>query len=140
MTSRSGHRLGAATVTWVSQASFKPPLIMVAVRKSGNVFQCLLESACAAVHVVGIHQLDLARKFFSPTAPGIGEINGEPFMDGKTSAPILQNLPAYVECRVHDIVGERGDHAVVVMEIVEAECREKVRPLTMADTPWEYCG
>ncbi|MCI3952948.1 MAG: hypothetical protein K0R53_2446, partial [Burkholderiales bacterium] len=28
LTSRSAERYGAATVTWVSQASFKPPLLM----------------------------------------------------------------------------------------------------------------
>ena len=31
LTSRSEDRYGAATVTWVSQASFKPPLVMAAV-------------------------------------------------------------------------------------------------------------
>lgn len=35
ITSSSGERYGAATVTWVSQASFKPPLVMAADR--GNV-------------------------------------------------------------------------------------------------------
>jgi flavin reductase (DIM6/NTAB) family NADH-FMN oxidoreductase RutF len=41
LTSRSGDKYGAATVTWVSQASFKPPLLMAALRKDGSVFQCL---------------------------------------------------------------------------------------------------
>jgi len=44
LTSRSEGRYGAATVTWVSQASFKPPLIMAAVRRESNVFECLSES------------------------------------------------------------------------------------------------
>jgi hypothetical protein len=35
---------------------------------------------------------------------------------------------------------ELGDHAVVVMEVVEAECRGDVRPLTVAASPWEYGG
>jgi hypothetical protein len=48
LTSRTGDRYGAATVTWVSQVSFKPPLVMAAVRRESNVFKCLAESRIAA--------------------------------------------------------------------------------------------
>ena len=41
ITSRYGEDYGAATVTWVSQASFRPPLIMAAIRPGSNVFKCL---------------------------------------------------------------------------------------------------
>lgn len=140
MTSRHGDHYGAATVTWVSQASFKPPLIMAAVRTDSNVFKCMVGSRIAAIHIVGSHQQDLARKFFSPTAPGGGRINGEPISEGVTSAPILHNLPAYLECRVLQILDGVGDHAVVILEVVEAACREEVRPLTIAESPWEYGG
>jgi flavin reductase (DIM6/NTAB) family NADH-FMN oxidoreductase RutF len=49
-------------------------------------------------------------------------------------------LPAHVECHVEQIVDTRGDHAVVILRAVEAECQERVRPLTMAETPWKYGG
>jgi len=29
---------------------------------------------------------------------------------------------------------------LVVLEVLEAGCREQVRPLTIADSPWEYGG
>jgi hypothetical protein len=48
LTSRSEDRYGAATVTWVSQALFKPPLLMVAVRRESHVFKCMTESRIAA--------------------------------------------------------------------------------------------
>jgi len=140
LTSRSGNRYGAATVSWVSQASFKPPLIMTAVRTESNVFKCLAESRSAVLHIVGDRQQDVARRFFFPTHAECGTINGEAFMDGRTAAPVLPNLPAYIECQVERIVDTDGDHAVVILRVVEAECREQVRPLTMADTPWEYGG
>ena len=116
LTSRSEDRYGAATVSWVTQVSFRPPLIMVAVRRDSNVFKCLAQSRNAVLHVVGDRQQDIARRFFFPTRAGSGTINGEPFADGKTAAPVLPNLPAHIECR------------------------EPMRPLTMADTPWEYGG
>src|SRR5436853_814656 len=140
LTSRSEDRYGAATVTWVSQASFKPPLIMAAVRTESNVFKCLAESRSAVLHVVGDRQQEIARRFFFPTHAVGGTINGEAFMEGRTAGPVLPNLPAYIECKVERIVDTDGDHAVVILRVVEAECRDQVRPLTMADTPWVYGG
>src|SRR5207344_1796351 len=124
LTSRSEDRYGAATVTWVSQVSFRPPLIMAAVRRDSNVFKCLAESGVAALHIVGDGQQETARKFFFPTRANCTTINGEPFADGKTAAPILVNLPAHVECQVERVVDPDGDHALVILRVVEAESRE----------------
>jgi flavin reductase (DIM6/NTAB) family NADH-FMN oxidoreductase RutF len=140
LTARREDRYGAATVTWVSQVSFKPPLIMAAVRRESNVFKCLAYSRIAALHIVGNGQQDIAKRFFFPTRANCTTINGEPFVEGKTAAPILANLPAHIECQVERIVDTDGDHAVVILRVVEAECREQVRPLTIAETPWEYGG
>jgi flavin reductase (DIM6/NTAB) family NADH-FMN oxidoreductase RutF len=140
LTSRCTDRYGAATVTWVSQASFKPPLLMAAVRTESNVFKCLRESGIAALHIVSVEQQDIARRFFCATDAAPGTINGEPFAEGRTAAPILANLPAHIECRVQQIVDTDGDHAIVILRVVEAECRRQFRPLTIADSPWEYGG
>ena len=140
LTSRCENRYGAATVTWVSQASFKPPLIMAAVRRESNVFKCLSESRAAVLHIVGEQQQEIARRFFSATEAAGGTINGEPFAEGTTAAPVLASLPAHVECRVERIVETDGDHAVVILQVVEAVCPEQVRPLTIAESPWEYGG
>ena len=139
VTSSSGAQHGAATVTWISQASFKPPLVMAAIRPESHVFRCLAESGVAAIHILECDQQDMAQRFFSPTRVLDGTINGEPFVPGVTHAPILKNARAHVECVVRHIF-TRGDHAVVVMEVVEAECHGQIRPLTVAASPWEYGG
>ncbi|HEY2981900.1 MAG TPA: flavin reductase family protein [Anaerolineales bacterium] len=76
----------------------------------------------------------------SPARAERGTINGEPFAEGRTAAPVLADLPAHIECQVERIVDTDGDHAVVILRVVEAECREQVRPLTIAETPWQYGG
>ena len=139
MTASNGTRHGAATLTWVSQASFKPPLVMAAVRQTSNVFQCLAESRVAAIHILDADQQDMAQRFFSTTRVVDGTINGEPFEPGVTRAPILKNARAHVECEVRHIF-DRGDHAVVVLEVVAAGCDGEVHPLTVAASPWEYGG
>lgn len=141
LTSRDGVRLGAATVTWVSQVSFKPPLLMIAIRKNSNLFRCVRASRIAALHVLGRNDQPIAQKFFSPIAKGgVTTLNGEPFTEGVTSAPILKNLPAYLECKVVEIDDRHGDHALCILEVVEAALREEVHPLTVFDSPWEYGG
>ena len=140
MTTRSGERSCAATVTWVSQASFRPPLIMAAVRKDSRIFECLSESRIAALNILTHAQLDLARKFFLHTPGQEGSFDGERFADGVTSAPVLQSAPAYVECRVCRILDDVGDHAVVVMEVVHARCRQNAHALSVAESPWKYGG
>ena len=140
MTSRTSDRYGGATVTWVSQASFRPPLIMAAIRKDSNVFRCLSESGLAAIHVLASTQQDLAQRFFAPTRVSDGQMNAEPLREGKTSVPILQNAPAYVECRVRRIMDDLGDHVIVILEVLEAECRQQTQPMTIAESPWQYGG
>jgi flavin reductase (DIM6/NTAB) family NADH-FMN oxidoreductase RutF len=140
LTARCADRYGAATITWVSQASFKPPLITAAVRRESNVFKCLAESRSAVLHIVADRQEEIARRFFFPTQAGIGTINGEPFAEGRTAAPVLTNLPAHLECSVEQIIDTEGDHALVVLRVLEAECRGQFRPLTIEDSPWEYGG
>lgn len=140
LTSSCEGRHGGATVTWVSQASFRPPLLMAAVRKDSNVFKCLAESKLAALHVLSADQQDLARRFFTPTSVCGSLMNGEPFTEGKTTVPVLKNAPAYAECRVLRLVDDVGDHAVVIMEVLEAECRQHVDPMTVAESPWRYGG
>ena len=131
ITSASDGRYGAATVTWMSQASFKPPLVMAAIRPESTVFKCLCESRVAAVHILEANQQAMAQRFISPTRVADDTINGEPFVPGATRAPILQNASANFECLVRQIV-RLGDHAIVIMEVIEAVCRREIRPLTVA--------
>jgi flavin reductase (DIM6/NTAB) family NADH-FMN oxidoreductase RutF len=140
ITSVHGDQYGGATVTWLSQASFTPPLVMAAIRKESNVFRCMQQSGVAAIHLVGRDQEAVAQRFFTPTKVENGCMNVEPFRLGKTSAPILQNAPAYIECQVRHILDDLGDHAIVVLEVIEAECVQIVHPLTVAESPWEYGG
>jgi flavin reductase (DIM6/NTAB) family NADH-FMN oxidoreductase RutF len=113
---------------------------MVALRKDGSVYQCLLESRMAVLHVLDSGQRDLAQKFFAATEQSHGTLNGEPYSDSKTGAPILDNLGAYLECKVIEIIEKHGDHAVVILEATDAVIRRDIQPLTVTDSPWQYGG
>ena len=138
LTSRSAGQYGAATVTWVAQASSKPPLLMVALRRDSNVFRCLAASGSAAPPPARAGCAP--GRFFYPTDAAVGAINGEPLIESIDIAPVLRNLPDHIQCRVDRIIDTEGDHAVVILAVTGARCRKNVRPLRLADTTWQYGG
>jgi flavin reductase (DIM6/NTAB) family NADH-FMN oxidoreductase RutF len=119
LTAESPAGTAAATVNWVTQASFAPPLVAVGVKADSGIHAIIKESNTFALNVLGKGQQALAFTFFKPATREGSTISGEPFRAGTTGAPILSNAPAYVECRLVATV-EQGDHSIFVGEVVEA--------------------
>ncbi len=112
-------RLAAATVNWVTQASFEPPLVVVGVKTDSHAFPVIKASGAFALNVLGKGQQSLAFAFFKSVTPDGDTIAGQRFRRGTTGAPVLESTPAFVDCRLVDTV-ERGDHAIMVGEVVDA--------------------
>ena len=110
--------VAAATVNWVTQASFAPPLVAVGVKADSHAHPLIKDSKAFVLHVLGKDQGPLAFTFFKPAARDGMRISGEPFRWGVTGAPVLERAPAAIECRLVDSV-ERGDHSIFVGEVVE---------------------
>jgi flavin reductase (DIM6/NTAB) family NADH-FMN oxidoreductase RutF len=111
--------IAAATVNWVTQASFEPPLVAVGVKTDSHAHPLIKETKAFALNVLGKGQQALAYTFFKPAEKKGDTISGEPFRAGATGAPILANTPAFVECTLEATV-ELGDHSVFVGKVVEA--------------------
>lgn len=119
LTGRAGDEIAAATVNWVTQVSFAPPLVAVGVKADSHAHAIIKESKAFALNVLGKGQQQVAFAFFKPAEAAGGKISGESYRDGVTGSPILASTPAYVECKLIDTV-ERGDHSVFVGEVVDA--------------------
>jgi flavin reductase (DIM6/NTAB) family NADH-FMN oxidoreductase RutF len=111
--------ISAATVNWVTQASFAPPLVAVGVKADSHGRQALGDGSFFALCMLGKDQKDVAYTFFKPTVVEGGKLSGQPYHAGTTGVPILDNAIAAIEFRVTTIV-EAGDHHVVIAEAVEA--------------------
>jgi flavin reductase (DIM6/NTAB) family NADH-FMN oxidoreductase RutF len=112
-------QVGAATVNWVTQASFEPPLVVVGVKADSGVHTLIKQSKAFALNVLGKGQQGLAFTFFKPATRDGNTISGETFRRGKNGAPILEKTPAFFECKLVDTI-ERGDHSIMVGEVVDA--------------------
>jgi flavin reductase (DIM6/NTAB) family NADH-FMN oxidoreductase RutF len=111
-------RVAAATINWVTQASFEPPLIAVGVKADSHGHALIKETKSFALNVLGKGQQALAFTFFKPAERQGQTISGEPFRAGSTGSPILTNTPAYVECTLEATV-EKGDHSIFVGKVVD---------------------
>jgi flavin reductase (DIM6/NTAB) family NADH-FMN oxidoreductase RutF len=119
LTASHGDKVAAATVNWVTQASFEPPLVAVGVKADSHAHALIKESKAFALNVLGKGQQAVAFTFFKPAERQGQTISGQPFRAGTTGAPILTDLPAYVECTLEATV-EKGDHSVFVGKVVDA--------------------
>jgi flavin reductase (DIM6/NTAB) family NADH-FMN oxidoreductase RutF len=115
---KNGERT-AATVNWVTQTSFEPPLVVVGVKADSHAKTVIGASGSFALNFLGKGQQSIAYGFFKSVESDAQQIGGQPYRAGKTGAPILAATPAFVECRVVETI-EKGDHAIVVGEVVEA--------------------
>jgi flavin reductase (DIM6/NTAB) family NADH-FMN oxidoreductase RutF len=111
--------IAAATVNWVTQSAFAPPLVVVGIKADSGTYQVVKASRTFALNMLGKDQKALAFTFFRPADVSDGKISGQPFHKGATGVPILSEAPGAVECRVTSII-EQGDHHIVMGEVVEA--------------------
>ena len=117
--------VAAATINWVTQASFQPPLVAVGVKADSGAHAIIESTGTFALNVLGKDQGKLAYTFFKPAVVEGSTVSGEPFRTGATGAPILESAPAFVECRVVEAV-KRGDHSLFVAEVVEAGVKSPI--------------
>lgn len=120
LTTEADGTVAAATVNWVTQTSFDPPLLVVGLKADSGAYETAKQAGHFALNMLGKGQQGTAFTFFKPANVDGDTISGEPFRRGTVGMPILTNAPAAVECKVAEIVA-RGDHHIVVGEVVSVE-------------------
>ncbi len=115
----SAGNIAAATVNWVTQTAFAPPLLVVGVKTDSGAYKTVQAAKSFALNMLGKEQKSLAFTFFRPADVTDGKLSGQSYRKGATGAPILVDAPGAVECKVTAVV-EQGDHHIVVGEVVEA--------------------
>src|SRR5712692_6006131 len=97
--------VAGATVNWVTQSAFAPPLVVVGVKTDSGAY--------------GIVKNTRNFTLYKPAQFEGGKLSGQAVHKGANGAPILDAALAAVECKVTSIV-EQGDHHIVVAEVTEA--------------------
>ena len=127
------------TTCWVSQVSFEPQQVVVAVRRDQRTHELMEQGGVFSLNFLDTGQEDLALRFTRPLEPENGAVGGAAYTSGETGVPLFEDAFAHLECRV---VGkmEAGDHTVFLGEVAAATLRRPADILTDLDTPMEYGG
>jgi flavin reductase (DIM6/NTAB) family NADH-FMN oxidoreductase RutF len=127
------------TTCWVSQVSFEPQQVVVAVRRDQHTHELMEQGGVFSLNFLDTGQEELARRFTEPLEPGDGTVGGSAYTTEETGPPLFEEAFAHLECRV---VGkmEAGDHTVYLGEVAAANLRRPADILTDLDTPMEYGG
>ena len=136
---RNGDDVGAATVNWVTQCSFEPPLIAVGVKKDSGSYAALKATGTFALSFLESGQKDIAFAFFKPTKVEGNSANGQEFETAQTGAPIISAAPAWIEARIVSEV-DTGDHSCVVAEVINAGSKRAADVLTLKEVGVNYGG
>ena len=115
----------AATINWVTQTSFVPPLVTMGIKPDSGIYSALKSTGAAVLNVLGKGQQGPAFGFFKPVVIEGNKLSGEAAHDGENGAPVLESAPASLELKVVQIV-EQGDHHVVIAEVTAANLAKPI--------------
>ncbi len=126
----------ALTASWVSQVSFEPPMVMVALGQERFSSLILRQGKKFVVNVLEEGQERLAGAFAADeSGDRLSEIaTVEP---QTTGAPVLADALAYLDCEVAETV-DVGDHTLFIGRVVGGGVLREGRPLSTAVSSLRY--
>ncbi len=143
LTSCVGDTIHAVTVSWVSQVSMQPPLVMVALQRNSHLVDAVHKAHRFALNVLEAGQDNLAETFFAHWAAaqaGSDQMAGYVYRPGTSHCPLLKDCLAWIECRVAAEFSTSGDHSLVLGEVTGTGVRRQGKPMVLGNTPWSYGG
>jgi flavorubredoxin/flavin reductase (DIM6/NTAB) family NADH-FMN oxidoreductase RutF len=113
VTTQQGDVSGAMLASWISQATFNPPGLTIAVAKERAIESLLHGGGKMVLNILeqGSH-LGLMKHFLKPFAPGEDRFAGLETTAATNGCAILQDGLAYLECTIATRM-ECGDHWLV---------------------------
>lgn len=124
---------------WLTQTSFEPPLVALAVKAGTRSQKQIAASRVFSVNVLEAGQKDMVTAFFRALEPEGNKLAGYEFETGTTGCPLFKDALSYFECEVIDQV-EKGDHFTYIGKVIDAGVHRKGDPLTMKETGFYYGG
>ncbi len=129
-----------ALVSWVSQVSFDPPMIMIALRKDSTIQKAVGQSRVFALNFLASDQKAMAAELAKTISFEGRKVNEYDFELGGAGVPLLKAGMGYLECKV-EVSIDKGDHTVIMADILNVQARVKRgEQLMLRDTAWKYSG
>ena len=127
------------TASWVTQGSFNPPLVIMAVRSDGSSHGIIERTRKFSLNVLRSDQKDLAAVFFKPQKALGGRFESAKYHFGDYGLPILEDSVGAIECEVLGDL-QLGDHSIFAGEVKTAYLYNDEEALNLSSTGWSYGG
>jgi flavin reductase (DIM6/NTAB) family NADH-FMN oxidoreductase RutF len=113
MTAAHENRTASLMVSWVQQASFEPPMVVVALRKGRAIVPLIHSSHSFALNQVAAEDKLLLRKYSGQY--GIEDpLQTLEVLRKATGSPILARCATYMDCELVRHLDVEGDHDIYV--------------------------
>jgi flavin reductase (DIM6/NTAB) family NADH-FMN oxidoreductase RutF len=140
VTAASGDERGGMLITWVTQASFDPPMIAVAVQTGAHTTAVMRQSGAFALNFMADEQRKEAGRFgqeYAKVGDKLGKVGQHP--GAATGSPVLDAAIGHLECRIAGWL-QGGDHDVALAQIVAAEIAHDAPLMTTVSSGMSYAG
>lgn len=141
--SRAGDRRNGMVLNWATQLAFEPKLVGISVEHEALTHELITQGGSFTLCTIDREDRAIVRRFTKPVEVDESgrTMNGFPFHDGRTGAPILDGSPGWLDCEVRQAV-EVGGHTLFIGEVVDAGFQkdEDTPVLRMEDTRMSYGG
>jgi flavin reductase (DIM6/NTAB) family NADH-FMN oxidoreductase RutF len=132
-----GQTVAAIVVNWVTQVSFNPALVAIAIEEESRMRAYIEGSQHFAINILPSDGIETARSFIRPVETIGNKINGRDFILSRNGLPFLKDAIASIECRVVSSY-KTGDHIMFIGEVTDAVTHSERDVLTLKKTGWNY--
>jgi flavin reductase (DIM6/NTAB) family NADH-FMN oxidoreductase RutF len=144
VTSRNGDEVNAMVLTWISQASFEPRLIALALQRTSHTYALVKAGRVFAVNLFQRGDFDIIQPLTKSSEKAPDKLDEVEYSHApETGCPVLEGAAAYLECEVLQIFETGGDHDIVLGKVVGGESfqpGEAGDTLTLPEIGWSYGG
>jgi flavin reductase (DIM6/NTAB) family NADH-FMN oxidoreductase RutF len=133
---RSGRPL-LILANWVTQVSFSPPLIAVAIEVDSKMHRHIADAGYFSVNILPTGKRELARDFLKSQEPVGQSVNGHSFRNAPHGSPWIDEAASCLEC--HVVAGhDAGDHTLFIGRIVQSILHTQGQGMTLKESGLNY--
>jgi flavin reductase (DIM6/NTAB) family NADH-FMN oxidoreductase RutF len=138
LTTSYKEEINGMIISWVSQVSYDPPLVMVAIHPNRDCHDMVKQSGRFALNILSINQADLIGHFKGPD-PAAKFKTIEWDKGNETGCPVLTHCTAYMECDVQTSHSP-GNHTLFIGKVINCQVLSEDEPLSTLDNLGTYLG
>jgi len=128
VTVKNKDKINGMTIAWITQAAHNPASVVVSIAPQRYTYSLIKESRVFGVNILSEGQEELGRRFGFASGRNLDKFKGLKYHTSKNGIPVLEDIYAYVECKLINIVNA-GDHDLFIGEVTEKVVDDKKKPL-----------